>query len=326
MTAAAAGAVRQFKPPREGARKRPQMALPYQDASWWVLAKLDSALVSAAEGTSRGLVPAGSEAVPVAGLAQPGRAPAAAPELGPPGQGVPGRGARLQLTRAVEGDLRGVGGRLARWVVSSVPTGQQGRSSRPGGPGGSGEGAESAAGPADACAGRGGHGRAAGPAAPGGRALRPRHPGRCGHGRARGVGAGPGLVHGQRRGGHPLGRAAEPASAGPPAPPRGRGARAVLPADARLDGGRHQPGRDAHPLGDRDGRGRGPDGDHRAAAHRVGLGGPVRRAHRRVHPHDQLLRPDRALLRAGLRLRRRLDPGAAARPGRRGPRRRPRSP
>ena len=28
------------------------MALPYQDASWWVLAKLDSALVSTAEGTS----------------------------------------------------------------------------------------------------------------------------------------------------------------------------------------------------------------------------------------------------------------------------------
>src|SRR6202041_351112 len=96
-----------------------------------------------------GLVPAGSEAVPVAGVAQPGRAPAAAPELGPPGQGVPGRGARLQLTRAVEGDLRGVGGRLARWVVSSVPTGQQGRSSRPGGPGGTGGGAESAAAPAD---------------------------------------------------------------------------------------------------------------------------------------------------------------------------------
>jgi galactofuranosylgalactofuranosylrhamnosyl-N-acetylglucosaminyl-diphospho-decaprenol beta-1,5/1,6-galactofuranosyltransferase len=32
--------------------KRPQMALPYQDAGWWVLAKLDSALVSNAEGTS----------------------------------------------------------------------------------------------------------------------------------------------------------------------------------------------------------------------------------------------------------------------------------
>ena len=36
----------------KGARKRPQMALPYQDAGWWVLAKLDSALVSAADGTT----------------------------------------------------------------------------------------------------------------------------------------------------------------------------------------------------------------------------------------------------------------------------------
>jgi galactofuranosylgalactofuranosylrhamnosyl-N-acetylglucosaminyl-diphospho-decaprenol beta-1,5/1,6-galactofuranosyltransferase len=52
MTKAASGTVRQLKPPRKGARKRPQMALPYQDASWWVLAKLDSALVSNAEGTS----------------------------------------------------------------------------------------------------------------------------------------------------------------------------------------------------------------------------------------------------------------------------------
>jgi galactofuranosylgalactofuranosylrhamnosyl-N-acetylglucosaminyl-diphospho-decaprenol beta-1,5/1,6-galactofuranosyltransferase len=52
MAKAASGTLRQFRRPKEGARKRPQMALPYQDASWWVLAKLDSALVSAAEGTS----------------------------------------------------------------------------------------------------------------------------------------------------------------------------------------------------------------------------------------------------------------------------------
>jgi galactofuranosylgalactofuranosylrhamnosyl-N-acetylglucosaminyl-diphospho-decaprenol beta-1,5/1,6-galactofuranosyltransferase len=52
MTKAGSGTLRQFRRPREGAMKRPQMALPYQDASWWVLAKLDSALVSAAEGTS----------------------------------------------------------------------------------------------------------------------------------------------------------------------------------------------------------------------------------------------------------------------------------
>ncbi len=52
LTKAASGTVRQFKAPRKGARQRPQMALPYQDASWWVLVKLDSALVSTAEGTS----------------------------------------------------------------------------------------------------------------------------------------------------------------------------------------------------------------------------------------------------------------------------------
>ncbi len=52
MTKAASGTIRQFRPPREGAMKRPQMALPYQDASWWVLAKLDSAVVSNAEGTN----------------------------------------------------------------------------------------------------------------------------------------------------------------------------------------------------------------------------------------------------------------------------------
>ena len=49
---AARGTLRQFRAPRPGAAQRPQLALPYQDASWWVLAKLDSALVSSAEGTS----------------------------------------------------------------------------------------------------------------------------------------------------------------------------------------------------------------------------------------------------------------------------------
>ncbi|MGD0925902.1 MAG: glycosyltransferase [Streptosporangiaceae bacterium] len=52
LTKAASGMARQFRPVREGARKRPQMALPFQDASWWVLVKLDSALVSTAEGTT----------------------------------------------------------------------------------------------------------------------------------------------------------------------------------------------------------------------------------------------------------------------------------
>jgi galactofuranosylgalactofuranosylrhamnosyl-N-acetylglucosaminyl-diphospho-decaprenol beta-1,5/1,6-galactofuranosyltransferase len=49
---AAAGALHQLRRPRKGARKRPQMALPHQDAHWWVLAKIDSALVSAPDGTT----------------------------------------------------------------------------------------------------------------------------------------------------------------------------------------------------------------------------------------------------------------------------------
>ena len=52
ITKAGHGTMRQFRRPREGALQRPQMALAFQDASWWVLAELDSALVSAAEGTS----------------------------------------------------------------------------------------------------------------------------------------------------------------------------------------------------------------------------------------------------------------------------------
>jgi galactofuranosylgalactofuranosylrhamnosyl-N-acetylglucosaminyl-diphospho-decaprenol beta-1,5/1,6-galactofuranosyltransferase len=51
MTKVLSGTARQFRPPRKGARRRPQIALPFQDASWWVLAKLDSALVSTAEGS-----------------------------------------------------------------------------------------------------------------------------------------------------------------------------------------------------------------------------------------------------------------------------------
>jgi len=52
LTKAGTGAMRQLRAPRKGASKRPQMALPYQDSSWWVLVKLDSALVSAADGAT----------------------------------------------------------------------------------------------------------------------------------------------------------------------------------------------------------------------------------------------------------------------------------
>ena len=52
LTKAAAGAARQLAPARQEARRRPQAALPHQDASWWLLSNLDSALVSAADGAS----------------------------------------------------------------------------------------------------------------------------------------------------------------------------------------------------------------------------------------------------------------------------------
>jgi galactofuranosylgalactofuranosylrhamnosyl-N-acetylglucosaminyl-diphospho-decaprenol beta-1,5/1,6-galactofuranosyltransferase len=52
LTKALSGTARQFRPPRQGARQRPQMALPYQDSSWFVLVKLDSAVVSTADGSS----------------------------------------------------------------------------------------------------------------------------------------------------------------------------------------------------------------------------------------------------------------------------------
>ena len=49
---AARGAVRQLRPIRPESRKRPQAALAYQDATWWQLANVDSALVSGADGGS----------------------------------------------------------------------------------------------------------------------------------------------------------------------------------------------------------------------------------------------------------------------------------
>jgi galactofuranosylgalactofuranosylrhamnosyl-N-acetylglucosaminyl-diphospho-decaprenol beta-1,5/1,6-galactofuranosyltransferase len=52
VTKVVAGIMHQFRTPRKGARQRPQMALPFQDVGWWVLARLDSALVSAADGAS----------------------------------------------------------------------------------------------------------------------------------------------------------------------------------------------------------------------------------------------------------------------------------
>jgi len=50
LTKAMAGTLHQFRKPRDF--QRPQLQLPYQDAGWFVLAKLDSAVVSAADGTT----------------------------------------------------------------------------------------------------------------------------------------------------------------------------------------------------------------------------------------------------------------------------------
>ena len=52
LTKAASGTIHQLRPPRTGARVRPQMALPQQDTGWWVLVKLDSALVSTPDGST----------------------------------------------------------------------------------------------------------------------------------------------------------------------------------------------------------------------------------------------------------------------------------
>ena len=48
MTKVASGTLHQFRKPRKF--QRPQMALPHQDAAWWVLSRLDSAVVSAPDG------------------------------------------------------------------------------------------------------------------------------------------------------------------------------------------------------------------------------------------------------------------------------------
>jgi len=52
LAKAVQGSARQLRPLPEAAAQRPQMALPYQDAAWFVMAKLDSVLVSTADGTS----------------------------------------------------------------------------------------------------------------------------------------------------------------------------------------------------------------------------------------------------------------------------------
>jgi galactofuranosylgalactofuranosylrhamnosyl-N-acetylglucosaminyl-diphospho-decaprenol beta-1,5/1,6-galactofuranosyltransferase len=52
VSMAAQAAAKQLIRPSKAAQPRPQAALPHQDATWWVLSSLDSALVSAADGAS----------------------------------------------------------------------------------------------------------------------------------------------------------------------------------------------------------------------------------------------------------------------------------
>jgi galactofuranosylgalactofuranosylrhamnosyl-N-acetylglucosaminyl-diphospho-decaprenol beta-1,5/1,6-galactofuranosyltransferase len=52
LVKAAAGVAHQLTRPHRGARQRPDLALPAADGHWWVLARLDSALVSAPDGGS----------------------------------------------------------------------------------------------------------------------------------------------------------------------------------------------------------------------------------------------------------------------------------
>ena len=84
------------------------MALPYQDASWWVLAKLDSALVSAAEGTSASWYKRDRKLFRSLGwrsVILHARLRRQWPRLA---ARVPRRGGRVHLAREVAGDLRGV--------------------------------------------------------------------------------------------------------------------------------------------------------------------------------------------------------------------------
>ena len=172
--------------PAPGRRKRPQLALPYQDASWWVLVKLDSALVSSPRTDQRRLVPAGPELFRSLAWRSPLLHCPAAPaggrgwsrNTGPrrPSSPRPRRG----------GDLRGVVRQPTGWPVSPVPTGSRPvpRAGRAGQPSRAGRPAGHTRGPA---------GRPR-PGVPSRSSLR-----RRGHGRARTVGAGTRLAMGNAR-------------------------------------------------------------------------------------------------------------------------------
>ena len=137
LTKAAAGTMHQLRAPRKGARERPQMALPNQDTAWWVLSRLDSAMVSAADGASaawyqrdRKLFRSLSQRSTLLHARLLREWPRLAAEY---------RAAAAEFTspREVAGDVRHLGRdvcrRPARWAVSSTPTGQDDKTSAPGG-------------------------------------------------------------------------------------------------------------------------------------------------------------------------------------------------
>ena len=287
----------------QGRGKRPQMALPYQDASWWVLAKLDSAAGVQRRGHQRRLVPAGPQAVPLARLAQ-----------------------RRSCTGGCAGNGRG-------WPRSTGPRRRSSPHPRSGGRPSRRPSGIRLVGREPGSFGR----RRPVPWHPGNPAAV------AGARRWLGGGRGQilprSLVAAAAMAVLGVWGLARDSSMGNDEVATRWAALLSLRKLAHLLNtvdavhglyyllmhgwvvGGQQPGGAAHPLGHRDGRGRRDDGDPRPAAHRVRLGRPVRRPGHGADAGHQLLRADRALLCAGLGLRPRLDAGAAARPGRRGGRR-----
>ena len=134
MAKVAAGTLHQFRKPRKF--QRPQMTLPYQDAAWWVLSKLDSAVVSAPDGTTaawyqrdRKQFRALARRSAVLHLRLVMNWPQA-------GQGVPCRRGGVHLAGQMAGDLRGVARGPAWWAVSQASLGQNGKAPSPAEPAG----------------------------------------------------------------------------------------------------------------------------------------------------------------------------------------------
>ena len=77
----AQGGLRQLLPVADGSGRRPLVALPHQDAAWWLLSNVDSALVSAADGASVAWYQRDPAGIPLPARAQYRAAPATAARL-----------------------------------------------------------------------------------------------------------------------------------------------------------------------------------------------------------------------------------------------------